>query len=492
MGPTGYRRLIAQALRAHSLLGLVLGALIYQVCLTGTVSMLAPEWKRWEQPGAPRVEAADPQAFAAALAAGIEQARDPDATVMVFGPTDELARMRVRVPGTLHGWTNADGVPVAPATTPWTTFLVSLHDSLHLPFPWGRLLIAVSGVALLAAVGTGVMAHGRIFRDAFRLRLGGSKRLEAADLHNRMSVWALPFHAGIALTGAALALMAFAWPLLAQLSPGEGGARAELFAPPAAAVRHGAEPYPDIAAMVRAVERKAAPARVNFLLVQRAGRRDRSIEIGTDAPYDLANGEAWYPVGDGRQFIKAGFTDGSTGKQLQAALYPLHVGKFGGLAMRLLYVLLGFALCWITATGMTIWFERRQAKGLHSPRLERLWIAVLWGQPAALAGSALAAAIWPNSAAATYVAGTLVTVLAAVPPCKVSNLSAALRALTAFMIAAACAAHLDMPGEASGDPLALWMSLTLLVAVPILLAPWLRNALRRSRGQSMIGGRMRS
>jgi hypothetical protein len=34
------------------------------------------------------------------------------------------------------------------------------------------------------------MAHPRIFKDAFRLRIGGSVRLEQADLHNRLSVWA--------------------------------------------------------------------------------------------------------------------------------------------------------------------------------------------------------------------------------------------------------------------------------------------------------------
>ncbi|QIG78994.1 PepSY-associated TM helix domain-containing protein [Stakelama tenebrarum] len=459
-------RLIAQSLRAHSLLGLVLGALMYQVCLTGTVSMVAPEWKRWEQPAAPRVAAGDARAFAAALAAGVEQAGDPNATVMVFGPTDDLPRMRVRVPGVLDSWTDPEGTPVAPAVTPWTTFLVSLHDSLHLPFPWGRLLIAISGVALLGAIGTGVLAHRRIFKDAFRLRLGGSRRLEAADLHNRMSVWALPFHTAIALTGAALALVAIAWPLLGSLEKDAG----ELYGPPAAAAPQVAETPPDIAAMIDDVERRTAPAKVNFLLVQRAGSPDPVIEIGTDAPRDLANGEAWYPTGDGSDFVKSGFTDGSAGKQIQAALYPLHVGKFGGLPMRLLYVLLGLALCWITATGMTIWFERRRSKGRHSAILERLWCAILWGQPLALATSALIAAMGLISPAEAYAGITLLTLLVAAPPLKLPRLSMGLRLLTLTAIAAACAIQLAAFGWTAADPLARWMNVSLLAASLIICA----------------------
>ena len=48
--------------------------------------------------------------------------------------------------------------------------------------------------------------HPRVLRDAFHLRLGGSRRLQEADLHNRLGIWALPFHFTLALTGALCAL----------------------------------------------------------------------------------------------------------------------------------------------------------------------------------------------------------------------------------------------------------------------------------------------
>jgi hypothetical protein len=45
-----------------------------------------------------------------------------------------------------------------------------------------------------------------VFKDAFAFRWGGSKRLQEADLHNRISVWGLPFHLVVSLTGAFLGL----------------------------------------------------------------------------------------------------------------------------------------------------------------------------------------------------------------------------------------------------------------------------------------------
>ena len=70
----------------------------------------------------------------------------------------------------------------------------------------GGILVGLIGVALLSSLISGILAHPRIFRDAFHLRLGGSKRLQEADFHNRLGVWALPFHIIISLTGAFLGL----------------------------------------------------------------------------------------------------------------------------------------------------------------------------------------------------------------------------------------------------------------------------------------------
>ncbi len=103
-------------------------------------------------------------------------------------------------------WAVAGGGTLAPLSARWSDFLLHLHVNLHLPRSWGGFLVGLTGVALLSSLVSGVLAHPRVVRDAFHLRLGGSRRLAEADWHNRLGVWALPFHATLALTGALLGL----------------------------------------------------------------------------------------------------------------------------------------------------------------------------------------------------------------------------------------------------------------------------------------------
>lgn len=46
------------------------------------------------------------------------------------------------------------------------------------------------------------------------------------------------------------------------------------------------------------------------------------------------------------------------GRQIEAAIYPLHVGAVGGLGVKSLYVLLGLAPIALFITGFTLWWSR--------------------------------------------------------------------------------------------------------------------------------------
>ena len=65
---------------------------------------------------------------------------------------------------------------------------------------------------LCALIISGLVAHPKIFKDAFNFRTKGSRHLEQADIHNGLSVWGVPFHLMIAITGAYFGL---ALPILA-------------------------------------------------------------------------------------------------------------------------------------------------------------------------------------------------------------------------------------------------------------------------------------
>ena len=91
-------RLVSSMLAAHSLVGLLLAALIYLLCLSGTLLVIGQEIERWENPQAPRLEQASADAMIRALQAGITQAQEAGTHdyVVVTTPADGSPNLSLR------------------------------------------------------------------------------------------------------------------------------------------------------------------------------------------------------------------------------------------------------------------------------------------------------------------------------------------------------------------------------------------------------------
>ncbi|MEL6172413.1 MAG: PepSY domain-containing protein, partial [Pseudomonadota bacterium] len=81
--------------------------------------------------------------------------------------------------------------------------------------------------------------------------------------------------------------------------------------------------------------------------------------------------------------------DSSPANRVTAAVTPLHYGTFGGIALKLVYLLLGLSLAIITAMGNMMWIERRlhgnegnKSEAFYR-RLGRLTVGVTTGLPLA-------------------------------------------------------------------------------------------------------------
>lgn len=406
---------VRRMLDGHGWLGLAFAALIYLICLTGAVAVFAPELRQWEQP-APRVQTLTDAALTQVAAEAAARARAEGVTeaIQIFPPDEWTSRLGVR-------WVHRDGRDVRwyadsagrlvqRAHTPWTDFVAGLHADLRLPGPWGEYVVGLIGVALLASIVSGVLAHPRILRDAFHLRLGGDKRVQDADVHNRIGVWALPFHFVVTLTGAFLGLAGLIVTGLAFAAyGGDTGRAVEAVLGPQAAVTGRPAPLPDFAAIRARVLDMTAGAEPRFIVVERFGTTGQLTQYDAAAPGHLAAAERYFFDAQDRFLRTAGGADGPVGMQLYAAVTPLHFGTFGGLAVKAAYLLLGLGLCWVTSTGVTIWLARRRARGRPAPGWERAWTAVVWGQPAALAISAVLAIGWSFDPLLAWSAATLAT-----------------------------------------------------------------------------------
>ncbi|WP_454798723.1 PepSY-associated TM helix domain-containing protein [Novosphingobium lindaniclasticum] len=377
--------LVQRALAGHAAIGLLIGAALYLVCLSGALVVLQEHLQRWEEPSAAEMAEISPQAAQRALEGLLARQGKPTTHAFIHLPTEGLPRVVVTTDNGA-AYVDAAGRYDAPEAHVWTEFVLFLHYYLHLPMFWGLLLTGTLGIMLCAATVTGVIAHPRIFRDAFRMRLRGRPQLSRSDLHNRFGVWLLPFVAALGFTGAILGLGQLVFQTIAaERHAGDfEAAYGPLF---------GAEPKADtspapLARADRALAWMAAHRpghRVTYVTIEEPGTAGQQIAVLADHDRRLIYGETYLFGGTGNYRGNVGLSDGRTGQQAIASIYKMHFGTFGGVPVEIAYFLFGLALCAIISTGTTLWLMKRRARGRPSTRLEAQWAVTIWGSPLALA-----------------------------------------------------------------------------------------------------------
>lgn len=323
-------------------------------------------------------------------AAEAVQARvGPTRTSWVTMPTPERPYLIVSTRGAddRHWIADAEGRIVRTVRESWTDFLVGLHADLHVPGTAGHMLVGLTGVVLMALVVGGLLAHPGLVKDAFRLRLCRAPRTRQADLHNRGGVWSLPFLFVLGLSGALMGLSAVLIGGIAGagLAGGPAAASAAVLGPRAPKAE-GAAPLPDLGALAARMRTVAPHAELGGLVVFAPGTAAQTVRADVKLPGRLAFGDRYFFDGALRPLRDTSLLDSAAGLPVYAGLVALHFGGFGGLPIKIAYALLGLAACGIIHTGMRLWFLRRRRDAVAGP-FERLWTALAWGTPLALAAS---------------------------------------------------------------------------------------------------------
>lgn len=391
---------VQRALSGHAAIGLLASALLYLICLTGTVVVFYQEWQRIEQPGAPEMTTITPDAVQRGIAAVLATEKDKPATthLYVHMPVDGLPRTTITTDHQAFH-IDAEGKIAGPEENAWSEFLLGAHYALNIPGLVGMTIVGIFGVMILALALSGVVAHPRIFRDAFRLRARDNHGVGLADWHNRLSVWTLPFSLAMALTGAMIGLgVVGAYGLAAAFYKND----VEAAYAPIFGGEHGADPGPaplaNVAAPLAWLAKNQPQVRPTYVILHDPGTRGQHIQLIAEHPRRLIYGETYEFGADGRYHGKVGLSDGHMGQQLAASTYNLHFGNYGGLPVKLAYIVFGLALTIVVATGTSIWLGKRQRRGLHEPRLRAGWDGVIWGVPLALTLTFLARILLGNGA----------------------------------------------------------------------------------------------
>lgn len=390
------RKFVARMLHGHLVLGLAASALLYVLCVSGTAMVFHDHFARWEQPGVPEFSSKDspatPEAIERAARAVLARVDEPPHHFYVGVPVDVMPRIAITAED--EAWyADENGELVEPIRKDYTEFLEKLHYYLTLPSVIGLTVVGILGLMMSALVISGIFSHPTLFRDAFKLRLRSSKRVSEADIHNRLSVWAAPFHLVIAFTGAALGLATL---LALTLAPQIDSEFESYFAPifgEEPVVNEAAAPLHDLGAALENFAAAHPEQQPWYVVFEEPATQGQAGYILAKHPRRLIYGDNYFFDADGDITGNLGLSDGAVGKQVVASFYTLHFGSFAGLGSRLAYGLLGILACVVIATGINIWLLKRRQRGRAMPQLEKGWRALVWGTPVSMALVLLLAAV---------------------------------------------------------------------------------------------------
>lgn len=469
--PAGFVRAV---LRGHSSLGLAFAALIYLVCLSGSLAVFAHEFQRWESAAAPQVTDVTPGAVQTAFEGAIARGGPGVEHVYITLPTADLPRLLLYVDAGQDRQFLADarGQIVPGGEAAWTGFITRLHINLHLPRTWGGFLVGLIGVALLSSLISGILAHPRIFRDAFHLRLGGSKRLQEADLHNRLGVWALPFHILISLSGAFLGLTTIIVGVLGMaMFNGDVNKVYALFIPAPPVDDPRPAPVLDLRPMYAKLP--AGSGKLEYIFTEHPTEMGGAALFNIRHPDRLAGTDSYAFRRDATIYNASPAAENNAGEDILASMGVLHFGWFGGGLIKIVYFALGLGLTCLAASGVNIWLARRRDKGRPAPGWERAWAATVWGQPAGIAAAAIAGLVAADivPAIAAWLAVSAAFLLAAIR-LPAERLSAIGSVATGALALIAAATHLALRGGiGTADGMA-WIVNATLVAGGLFLILW--------------------
>ena len=320
---------VKNSLSAHAAIGLLAGALLYIVSLSGTLLVFYDELQRVEQPGL-EMTAIEPAAIErAATAIMARETGKPRTTHLYFSlPSPDFPRT-TGYTDTQEVRVDREGRIADELETHWSEFLYAIHYALTLPGAIGIILVGILGVMMLTLSLSGVIAHPRIFRDAFRLRARDGGGVGLTDWHNRLSVWTLPFIVMIALTGAVIGLGALTIQGVAAryysgdtekaYAPVFGGEHPVDLAP--------ARRLPAIATALDYMRANYPGIEVTFLTVHDPMTRGQSLQLMGEHPRRLIFGEYYNFDADGNFENTTGLADGELGQQAAASNYNLHFGN---------------------------------------------------------------------------------------------------------------------------------------------------------------------
>jgi uncharacterized iron-regulated membrane protein len=400
----------------HGWSGILLGLLLYAVVITGMAAVFAEEIGIWSAGHVERRSAFERPLDTVIRGLGARTPAEYQEGVSLFEvgdhglgayfhrdevlpsgePSSRGIYYRVDSHGRLLGAQRGTGEEVfGPQNDDaLSSFLVDTHVRLHVPNPWGLLLTGILGLVMLVAAISGLLIHRHLLKDIFTLRRNAHPVLVDRDRHSVAGSWSLPFAFLLAFTGSFFSFFGtIGVPIVAMAAfGGDQQALSEAVFGDPAPVDARATPIGNLDRIFADAVRRGGDA-PTFVSIEHFGRADATITTFHDPrPGSIEPMSLVYRGATGA-FDRVKPTIGtrpSTGGTAAAIMAPLHFGNFAGMLSKAVWFGLGFAMCYVTLTGLRLWLARRRERQRALDWLERAVSVVGFGLPFALCVAAAA------------------------------------------------------------------------------------------------------
>lgn len=382
----------------HTWSGLIVSWLLYFIFVTGTLGYFDNAIDRWMKPEIPYQPALTPYPHAIDAAQSFlnETAADAQTWTLVL-PEQRNPYLTVEWSGADIGEATFDlgGNRIEHRRTGGGQWLYELHFRLHyLPIKLAYWIVCICTMVMLAALITGVIIHKKILIDFFTFRPGKKSR-SWLDLHNLLSVSALPFHLMITYSGLLFLASTFV-PDVFSAAYGGGKQTAyehfsdEFFGPSHRPASGTAVSSVNINQLLRDAAGEWGEHAVRLVTVYHPNDGSSTTRLIRMIGANVARSERLYyntATGERIDYVPV---DGP-GKTTRMAMVNLHEGLFASPLLRWLYFISGLAGSGMIATGLILWVNMREEKKqrtateIRSHRfVENANIGVLLGLPIAI------------------------------------------------------------------------------------------------------------
>lgn len=369
---------ISNLIEGHSWLGVVISLVLFLVFWAGSISLFMEEIEYWaEVPHHPIDERLSDLPLRQIVEKKLtEYDFDADEHLTVIPPNDHspyyyfyIDLIQKEIDGKVVG-EEYIGILVDPKTGETiretgqfhlARFIYILHYNLNLP--GGTYMVGIVTLLFFFLIISGIFIHAKkLIRNFFLFRAEGKRRSKLLDIHNVVGVMSLPFTIMYALSG-----LIFNLAIVYQISFAlllYGGDQTALLSD-AGYYTYTESRSGNSIDMARAYSLVDAAAndtnqKLNVVRFYNYGDQNAAVQIISDDREHFAQrNDMYYRVSDGAELFKTDIESYNVLRKGTQVIASLHFGDFAGIDLRLLYFILGLAICGMIVVGNLLWIDKR-------------------------------------------------------------------------------------------------------------------------------------